>query len=266
MAQQLATRTLPPAVHQLAASHQLGAPAAEYRRWLRPWRIATSVVLTLPGFFFLYIGLVFTPESLLTPLIVALAFFGCALIWPLIFLVNIKHRVYVFAEGLVQAKGSRVDVLRWDQVESFVQNVTRTTNTFSGIPLSRVTIHVYTVRRVDGTKLVFRDSLRHVEGLGNTIARATAQRLLFRAIAAYSSGAPVAFGELTISQQGISKGQTLLPWNQFQNYQISNGTVLIRQQGKRLNWSSTPVRNVPNLLVFVALMDYIRRGQGQAPR
>jgi hypothetical protein len=141
MAQQVATRTPPPEVHQIAAYYQPGTPAAAYRRWLRPSWIVTSVFFVLAGFFF--------------------------------------------------------------------------------IP---------------------------------------------KAIAASSSGAPVAFGSLIISQQGNSKDQVLLPWYQFQKYEISNGVVIIRQHGRRIRWSATAVGTFPNLLVFIALVDYIRRGQGQVPR
>jgi len=261
MAQQIATPTLPPAAYELAARYQLGAPTAEYRRWLRPAGIATSAALMLVGLLFLLIALTNMDSSSPGLLVFGLIFICAGLIWPIIFLLNSSQRVYVCAAGLVQVKGSAVDAVRWDQAESVTQAVTRQTIRVYLIPVARITYHAYTVRRPDGTKLTFKDGLRNVESLGNTITRATAQYLTPRAIAAYNSGAPVAFGGLSISQQGISKGQTLLPWSQFQNYQINNGRVLIRQQGKRLNWSSTPVRNVPNLLVFVALMDLIRRGQ-----
>lgn len=266
MAQQLATPTLPPAAYELAARYQLGAPTAEYRRWLRPSGIATSAALILVGLLFLLLAFTSTDSDSLGLLVFSLIFIAAGLIWPLIFLLNSGQRVYVCPAGLVQVKGSAVDAVRWDQVESVTQAVTRQTIRVYLIPVARITNHAYTVRRPDGTTLKFKDGLRNVESLGNTIARAATQYLTPRAIAAYNSGAPVAFGSLSVSQQGISKGQTLLPWNQFQGYQISNGRLLIRQQGKRLNWSSTPVRNVPNLFVFVALMDSIRRGQGQAPR
>ncbi|HLW03819.1 MAG TPA: DUF6585 family protein [Ktedonobacterales bacterium] len=266
MAQQVATQTLPPEVYQLAAYYQLGAPAAEYRRWLRPAGIVTSVLLVVAGCFFFYLAFIGTADIVLPLLIIGVLWIGCALIWPCIFLLNMDHRVYVFTEGLAQVKGNQTDVLRWDQVVSFVQNVTTTTTFYAVIPVARVTTHIYTVQRADGKTLIFRDNLCKVQSLGNTIGRATAQRLTPKAIAAYNSGAPVAFGSLIISQQGISKDQVLLPWYQFQKYEISNGLVIIRQHGRRIRWSATAVSMMPNLLVFIALMDYIRRGQGQGPR
>jgi hypothetical protein len=267
MAQQVAPPTLPPAAYELAARYQLGPPMAEYQRWFQPRELIGSAALILVGLFFVF-GSLFTtsPDGPLGFLIVGLIFIAAGLIWPLIFLLNFSHRVYVCAEGLIQVRGSKADVVRWDQVESFLQAVTRRTTRAYGIPVARFTSHIYTVRRMDGTKLTFKDGLRNVENLGNTIARATAHRLTPRAIAAYNSGAPVAFGNLSISQQGISMGQKLLPWSEYQGYQIKNGAVSIRQQGKKLNWATLPVRRFPNLLVFVALMDYIHSSQGRTAR
>jgi hypothetical protein len=266
MAQQVATRSLPPEVYQLAAYYQLGAPAAEYRRWLRPSGIVASAFLALAGCFFFTLALLGAAGLVLLFLITGVLLIGCALIAPCIFLFNMDHRVYVFTEGLAQVKGNQTDVLRWDQVVSFVQSVTRQTTFYAFIPVASITTHIYSVQRTDGATLVFRDNLRKVQNLGNTIGRATARLLTPRAIAAYNSGAPVAFGSLIISQQGITKDQIALPWYQFQKYEISNGVVIIRQHGRRIRWSATAVSAFPNLLVFIALMDHIRRGQGQVPR
>jgi hypothetical protein len=90
--------------------------------------------------------------------------------------------------------------------------------------------------------------------------------LLPKAIEAYTAGAPVAFGDLILSQQGISKGGKMLPWNLYQSTQLSGGYVLIRQQGKTLRWASVPIRKLPNPLVFVGLIEHIQRTQRGVPR
>src|SRR5579864_1115752 len=73
MAQQVAIQTLPPEVYQLAAYYQLGAPAAEYRRWLRPAWIVLGAFLALVGLVFFYLALVSAAATVLPFLIIGLA-------------------------------------------------------------------------------------------------------------------------------------------------------------------------------------------------
>jgi hypothetical protein len=123
--------------------------------------------------------------------------------------------------------------------------------------------HVYTVRRADGTKLVFRDNLRGVEALGDRLARETARYLFPHALAAYHAGGQVPFGDLAISKQGISRGGKLLPWAEYQGVAVVNGVVRLQQRGKRFNWTAVQVRKLPNLLVFLNLLESVQREQRQ---
>ena len=48
--------------------------------------------------------------------------------------------------------------------------------------------------------------------------------------------------------------------------QVNLGRVMVRKEGKLLNWSNVPVAKIPNIFVFMALLDYIvngRRGLAQ---
>ena len=136
------------------------------------------------------------------------------------------------------------------------------------IPVARIVRHTYTVLRTDGTRLVFRDSLRGVEALGDRISRETARYLFPKTLAAYHAGEQVAFGDLTVSKQGVGKSGKLLPWEEYQGVEVIKGVVKIQQRGKRFSWVSVQVRKTPNLLVFLNLLESIQREQrqGQAVR
>ncbi len=262
MAQQIAPQPLPPQAFQLAATYQLGTPTAEYRPWLRPAGIFSSAVLLLVGIAFLIASFATTnPDSASGFLVLGLILFASGLIWPAIFLFTRNQQVYVCTEGLVRVKGGQAEAMRWDQMASFFQAVNIFTYRVFLIPVVKMTNHAYTVFGASGTKLVFKDNWRNVEALGTTIGRETTRRLLPKAIEAYTAGAPVTFGDLVVSQQGISKGGKALPWHLYQGTQVNRGYVFIRQQGKTLRWASIPVRKIPNFLVFVGLIEYIQRGQ-----
>src|SRR2546422_93514 len=78
-----------------------------------------------------------------------------AIIYAIVGLMNCSLRVYEFTHGLIKAKGSRVDVVRWDQVESVWQEI-KTSNSmyFAGGVLGALlfggTKTNYRVRRRDG--------------------------------------------------------------------------------------------------------------------
>lgn len=263
----MSTQTFPPAAFQYAATYQLGTPTAAYRPWFRPALIFSSAALVLVGVAFLIASFTSPDPSSASALLVAgLIFIACSLIWPAIALFTRDQQVYVCTEGLAHVKGGQANAVRWDQVASVTQAVTIFTYRVFLIPVVRIRSHAYTIYRADGTRLVFKDNWRDVESLGTTIGRETRRYLLPRAIAAYDAGAPVVFGDLSVSQQGISKGGKLLPWNLYQSTQISNGAVLIRQQGKTLRWASVQIRKLPNFLVFVGLIEHIQRAQGRAGR
>lgn len=252
-------------VEALAAQHQLGAPVAEYRRWLRPSSIVYSVLLVVAGLLLLLIAGAGGGGALVS-FIIGLVLFVCGLIAPLIFLLNRGQRVYVFAEGLMRTKGSRSEVVRWDQVESLRQAIVKITyKVLYVIPVARIVRHTYTVCQMDGTKLVFRDSLRGVEVLGDRVSRETARCLFPKALATYHAGEQVAFGDLTISKQGVSRSGKLLPWAEYQGVEVVQGVVKIQQRGKRFSWTSVQVRKMPNLLVFLNLLESIQREQRQGP-
>jgi hypothetical protein len=250
----------PPAVMQHAATYRLGAPIAEYK-YRAVGMIVSASITMLAGIFFLSLYLMNSTgtsyfggdsQSTLVFGLVALAFLAIG-VWLFVktFLERGSH-VYVFNEGLLRM-GARMIAIRWDSVESVWQAVTR--RYANGIYTG--TRHLYTVRQWDGTKTVFNDQLKNVEALGNTIARETLRILLPRVIEAYRAGSTITFGPLSVSQQGVSNGRELLPWNQIKGIEIRRGIVTVKKEGKWLSWSSVRVPNIPNFFVFNALVDYV---------
>lgn len=76
-------------------------------------------------------------------------------------------------------------------------------------------------------------------------------------LSAGRAGSTITFGPLSVSQQGVSNGKELLPWYQIKGIEIQRGTVMVKKEGKRLNWSSVRVPQIPNFFVFNALVDHV---------
>ena len=67
--------------------------------------------------------------------------------------------IYLYKNGLIQTKGNKADVLRWDQV-SDVRELVHRGGRFN-------TTHTYTLRLVDGRKFIFNDLFQNVQLLGS---------------------------------------------------------------------------------------------------
>ncbi len=190
-------------------------------------------------------------------LLFGLLFLGVALYYFLQPVIYRSWHVYVCTGGFVFRRGNKIEAFRWDQIEAMWQAVTkRYTN---GIHTG--TTHKYTVRRKDGGQVIFNDRFTDVEELGNTISHEITNYQMPQAINAYNAGNTVPFGPLSISMQGISNGKELLPWSQVKDIDVKQGVVTVKKEGKRLNWSSVRVTQVPNVFVLMALINYIMQGQ-----
>ncbi len=169
-------------VYILASTHQLGTLQAQYRAKLARLSVRAVAVLTLIG---ILGGAGLVGASLLmhgitfAGIVSTLSLLGlvllCAGLWLAVNALRYYSlRVYVFTEGLVQVKGHKSTVVRWDQVKTMWQkvNVRFISSFYIG------TVHAYTLQRDDGKKFTFNDGLRNVQVLGGTLIREVNSRLL----------------------------------------------------------------------------------------
>jgi len=251
---------LPPEAEQLAAMYQLGTPQVEYRTRARVGVIiAWGILGGILGCIFLLAGVGSASDvaTMITFFIIGLLILGVVLYCALLPLTYRSWRAYTCTEGFVIVRGSRVDAFRWDQIGAMWYAVTR----YSSYGVYRRTIHKYTIRRKDGVKVMLDDRFADVETLGNTISRELTRCLLPQVINAYNAGSTITFGPFSVSLQGVSNGRELLPWNQIKVLRLNRGFVMVRKEGKWLTWSAVRVADVPNIFVFMALVDYVLKGQ-----
>jgi hypothetical protein len=100
-----------------------------------------------------------------------------------------------------------------------------------------------------------------IADFGQLIVREVASRKLPVAQAAVARGETVTFGDLAVSPAGLSgrtRGWTI-PWREVTEVRVRSGTVQITRQGSRLPQGSITADGVPNLPVFLALADELRR-------
>lgn len=255
----------PQSVYAQASAYQLGAQGPTYRPVLPS---VLAVIGMMVGVIVADIILLFI-ITVLTGYIfyILIAIPIVAIIYGIYALNDSNLRIYQFANGLVRVKGEQHDVIRWDQVAFVIQNVRRRGYGYAwggilGAALTNTnTPHSINVQRTDGATFKFSGTVRHVTQLIQTIQGAVTQAHMPRAIAAYGAGSPVTFGSFVLSQQGLSNGREALPWNEIQSVDIKNGKVLVKRIGKTFSWANVNISQVPNILVFMSMVNYARTGR-----
>jgi hypothetical protein len=249
-AQQLSSLT--PEANQVAATYQLGLPTAEYKFKLS---IRYAILLVFLLVFLLgFIALGFATNQVLGFTIIGLLGFAALIVVMADMFRAIGTHVYVCPGGLLYLRQRKIEAIRWDQVDAVWQRITQRYS----VGIKTVKTHLYTVRRNDGTTFKFNDQLSNVETLGDTIVGETTRLQYPRYVAAYQAGQTVNFGRISLSQQGVSNGKELLPWQQIQELTGKGGFISFQQKGNTpVKWTPVMAHNIPNVSVFVALIDYI---------
>lgn len=242
---------LPPVVAQQAEVSRLGAPLGVYRPLF-------SSILAIIG---IVVGVIIADILLSMALILFVNRISFYLLYAPVLVVlygiyafTIRDlRVYEFAGGLIRVKGQRLAVIRWDQVTAITQQQRNSRYTTA--------LQSFTIRRADGANFKFTTVLRGLGRLHQNVQQAVAQQYLPKAIAAYQSGAPLPFGPLTMSSQGLSNGRIHLLWEEVQHVEIKQGQVIIRKAGKALTWAKINTSQIPNLFIFMSMVQYARTGR-----
>jgi hypothetical protein len=194
--------------------------------------------------------------------------FIAAIVYGIYALIHSSHRFYEFTDGMILAKGSQLNVLRWDQIAAIWQ-AARRQGYYGGLAGFAVraamrnssnVITTYTIQRYDGSKITMSTSqAQNLQNLGTTIQHEVSRLHGPQATAAFDAGQVVPFGPLSLSRQGIQSNRGILPFNQLASVNAVSGRLVFKQGPKASTWTSVPASQIPNLTVFMDLINYARR-------
>ncbi len=247
---------------QVIASYHLGIPTAAYRAKFTIKKAIAVAFLFAVGLGILVAAILDSSSVLLSTVIavvISSVLFLAIPIWIVVDAVRSRDiQVYVCPGGLLYLHSGKTRAIRWDQVDAFWRKVVKT----SSYGIQTGTTHRYTLRCSDGATFKFNDNIGNVEALGNTIAAETARTLWPRYIAAYQAGHTLSFGKISLNQQGVNNGKEWLPWSQIREIQLTRGYLSLKKEGdKQGNWRVIPASEIPNVDVFMALVNGIQSGK-----
>jgi hypothetical protein len=172
---------------------------------------------------------------------------------------NRTLRLFVYDDGLIHVWHASLQAIYWQNVQAVWHDVIAETHSeYQYTPSYR---HVYIVSCTDGTKITLGKTdyeFDNMKQLVKSIEGETARYLFPAVLNTYQVGQPVVFGPLTVTQEGLSHGSDMLLWSEVKSIKIeTSGRIVIGKQGKRSNWASVKLGDVPNVEVFKMLVHHI---------
>ena len=261
---------LSPELYQLGEEHQLGAPVEVYKRFeTLAGKVAFTGILLLAisiiGMIIIFLG---TPDSVAN-LPLTLAGFCQGLFGVGMFLSLIRHEdmitplhprlsVTVYTDGLLYRKGSKIQIVYWEQIKSIRRQFT-VYRRKKKIVLIRP---VYTCELSERPDLVLSAAITRVDEIGTVIERELTRRFLSQVQTDYQAGRPVHFSALTLDQQGIDYGEKDVDWERVSSIGVGPEKLVIEKDGIHAEWLTISLTDISNLCVLEVLLKDIRREKG----
>jgi hypothetical protein len=246
---QASAQPLPPEAYSYASQYGLGEPADVYRVSYRQSIILGIIGLPLAALMaaVALFGENSRPASGVPLLLVGLFFLGTSVYYLIVF--PLRHRswrIYGCADGFVFVKGDQATACRWDQVATVWQKWQRTRN---------MTTFKYTIQRADGVQIILTPVLPASSQLGDRVQREVTARLAPQVLEAVRAGQTLPFGRYSLSQQGLTTPNEVLPWSEVQQVSANSGIVTIQRRGQRAGKIYADTSQIANLSVFLSVAE-----------
>lgn len=167
---------------------------------------------------------------------------------------SLTLKVAVHEGGIVHSHGARTQIIPWEEISS-VTLTSAEENQKNG----RAT-PVYTIDLRDHSQIIYTNKeIKDVEQLGNIIIEKTSALILPQVRLKYENGEKADFGRLCVNREGLRYGKNTLSWSEIKGVKVSEGYISVNKEGEWSRWSKINASSVPNLQVFLTLVNEIVR-------
>ncbi|GHO98923.1 hypothetical protein KSF_089710 [Reticulibacter mediterranei] len=182
--------------------------------------------------------------------------------------INVYHRrnssllLYTYGLLFLQYQKQQLvasDVLHWQNVALIWHEVHQK----SGPEETGAIIDIYKIQNKQGALFGGNSFKFNMKKLGKIVEQETLPYLWPSTVDSYQRGHLVTFGTISLSLDGIHYAGQLLPWQAVKEVRC-NWVITIKQQsdGMLSSWARVSDKDVPNIHLLYALLDFIRNQQG----
>ncbi|HEY7308330.1 MAG TPA: DUF6585 family protein [Gemmataceae bacterium] len=164
-----------------------------------------------------------------------------------------RLQVFIFRQALACVEKGEVEIIRWEDVDR-VLRVDGSRNDPYCLPGDGV--YQVVLHRRDGRQFVFNESLSGFRSFSQLVREHTLRYMLPPALRAYEARATIGFGEISVSPEGIHCGRDTLPWDLFEQAEVSKGRLLLYSRNGRKLFARVELAQVPNFHVLLALAEH----------
>ena len=141
-------------------------------------------------------------------------------------------------KGKISKEGDRLTAwLPWDQTGSKVLGA------YMQLP------------RFDGTTAILPTALSEFDELNRLVQEEHFRASWTRAWSEFIAGKELEFGDWMLSLRGLWKNDDRLKWKDFQLASVDSGKIVIRAHGKWRPWAESPLYQLPNPHLFLAIIE-----------
>ncbi len=199
-------------------------------------------------------GPVMLGKTIITPLIIAAVMFLFGVLATLSAYQNWDKSVVVYEKGLAYNDNSGLQTWTWQEIEWL--NISITKRYSNGIYTG--TTYVYTLRKIDGARLVLDNKFYQIEMLGNFINKKVASLQYEKLALGLRSGQTITLGPVAINNNNITMNKKTYAWNEIETVAIRSGFMRIKKKnGEWFSGTAAQVSAIPNLDALLAVVDQI---------
>jgi hypothetical protein len=204
-----------------------------------------------------------------------------------------QPRIYLYERGVVYVRRRVAVAARWDEMQELRRHIFLVKNKVNNVQQATFASS-YTVLTTGGKRYSM------IEDPGPAIERAMTDSLWPAAVEDFETGKPLVLGWLTLDRQGIhltpsrvvgdhapveahlpgiartpqhlqgtglTSDERFLPWNALELCWIdeTRSTLVISRKGVRRHWAIVPLRQVSNVALCLALIEYTQHDERRQP-
>lgn len=169
------------------------------------------------------------------------------------------RRLHLYEHGLVvNTTGRRLFAVRWERTLLYQETVQEVIN-YKGTQTPTGRSHASVLVAPGGEKARITDLYAGSPTWAPMIAEAVARAQVEKVWKLVREGGTVGFGPFKLSSAGVANASgEILPWRDVSEVAVRGGMVCVWRSGQTKAWQAPQAHKVPNLLVFLTIVDNLR--------